>query len=134
MTKTCSLIRFIIGPARVNVSSLAYAVDIAIDLMFVQNIPMDDIMVTKDIYPAVAKFLKMHSSSAPSIVAVSRRIERLANQCWDALVSRDLVEEYIGAPIKDIRAPRDMIFYLAFYVHLNTPFYIAIQRQPALLF
>ena len=70
----------------------------------------------------------------PSIVAVSRRIERLANQCWDALVSRDLVEEYIGAPIKDIRAPRDMIFYLAFYVHLNTPFYIAIQRQPALLF
>ena len=134
MTETSIVIRSILGPIRGNISALTYAVDAAIDLMFVQNIPMDDIMVTKDIYPVVAEMLRNRNGSSPSIAAVSRRIERLANQCWDALVARNLVEEYIGAPIKDISAPRDMIFYLAFYVYLDMPFYIAIREQPVLLF
>ena len=65
---------------------------------------------------------------------VSRRVERLANLCWNTLVARDLVLKYIGTPLYDIRAPRDIIFYLAFYVHLDVPFFQAIQQQPFLLF
>ena len=134
MTKTEAVIRSILGTARPDIRPLAYAVDAAINLMFVQKIPMDDIYVTDDIYPDVAKLVKNRRGKPSSPETVSRRIERLANLCWDALVERGLVLEYIGTPLRDIRAPRDMIFYLAFYIHLDTPFFIAIQKQSALLF
>ena len=134
MTKTEAVIRSILGTARPDIRPLAYAVDAAINLMFVQKIPMDDIYVTDDIYPDVAKLVKNRRGKPSSPETVSRRIERLANLCWDALVERGLVLEYIGTLLRDIRAPRDMIFYLAFYIHLDTPFFIAIQKQPALLF
>ena len=134
MTKTEAVIRSILGAARPDIRPLAYAVDAAISLMFVQKIPMDDIYVTDDIYPDVAKLVRNRFGRPSSPETVSRRIERLANLCWDTLVERNLVLEYIGAPLRDIRAPRDMIFYLAFYIYLDTPFFIAIQKQPALLF
>lgn len=134
MTNTEAVIRSILGAARPDIRPLAYAVDSAMNLMFVQKIPMDDIYVTDDIYPDVAKLVKNRRGKPSSPETVSRRIERLANLCWDTLVARDLVLEYLGASLENIRAPRDMIFYLAFYIHLDTPFFIAIQKQPALLF
>lgn len=134
MAKTEAVIRSILGAVGMNIQPLAYAVDIAIDLMFVQGISMDDIYVTDAIYPAVAKLMVNRQGKIPSSKTVSRRVERLANLCWDTLVTRDLVQAYIGAPLKDIRAPRDIIFYLAFYVYLDVPFFIAIQQRPALLF
>ena len=78
-------------------------------------------------------FNKM-SGASYSAKTVSRRIERLSNLCWDTVVSRGLVTEYIGAPIRDIHAPRDMIFYLAFYVYFDAPFFAVIRQRPALLF
>ena len=128
MTKTEAVIRSILGAAGPDIRPLAYAVDAAITLMFVQKIPMDDI------YPHVAKLVRNRRGMPSSPKTVSRRIERLANLCWDTLVSRNLVLQYLGAPLENIRAPRDMIFYLAFYIYLDTPFFIAIQKQPALLF
>ena len=95
---------------------------------------MDDIHVTDNIYPNVAKLVNNRRGKPSSPETVSRRIERLANLCWDMLVERGLVLEYIGAPLKDIRAPRDMIFYLAFYIYFDAPFFTVIQKQPALLF
>ena len=134
MTKTEAVIRSILGASRVDIRPLAYSVDIAIHLIFFERIPMDDIYVTDDIYPQVAKLVKNRRGRPSTPKAVSRRIERLANLCWDTLVARNLVLDYLGAPLEDIRAPRDMIFYLAFYVYLDTPFFIVIQNQPALLF
>lgn len=134
MTKTEAAIRSILGPSRMNIRPLVCAVDIAIDLMFTQGVPMDDIFVTGDIYPKVAKLVKNRQGKTPTAKTVSRRIERLANLCWDTLVARNLVMEYIGAPLKDIRAPKDIIFYLAFYIYWDIPFFIAIRQQPALLF
>ena len=128
MTKTEAVIRSILGAAGPDIRPLAYAVDAAITLMFVQKIPMDDI------YPHVAKLVRNRRGMPSSPKTVSRRIERLANLCWDTLVSRNLVLQYLGAPLENIRAPRDMIFYLAFYIYLDTPFFIAIRKQPALLF
>ena len=134
MTKTEAVIRSILGAARPDIRPMAYAVDAAISLMFVQKIPMNDIYVTDDIYPDVAKLVRNRRGKPSSPKTVARRIERLANLCWDTLVARNLVLEYLGAPLENIRAPRDMIFYLAFYIYLDTPFFIAIQKQPALLF
>ena len=133
-TKTETVIRSILGAVRADIRPLAYTVGAAINLMFVQKISMDDIYVMDDIYPDVAKRVKNRHGKPSSPKTVSRRVERLANLCWDTLVARNLVLEYLGVPLKNIRAPRDMIFYLAFYVYLDTLFFVAIQKQPALLF
>ncbi len=129
MTKTESLVRSIFGIVRSDIRPLIYAVDTAIELMFVQGIPMDDILVTKDVYPVVAQRLR-----TVSVKGISRRIERLCNQCWSNLLASDRVTEIIGAPLKDITSPRDMIFYLAFYAYLGVPFFKAIEQTPSLLF
>lgn len=128
MTKTEAIIRSILGPVRGDIRPLVCSVDRTAHLLFVQRVPMDDILVTKEVYPIVAQQL----SKTPG--AISRKVERLANACWDALVTRNLVTEYIGAPLKDIHSPRDMIFYLAFYAYLDVPFFQAIGQQPTLLF
>lgn len=47
--------------------------------------------MTKDIYPGVAKALRNHSGAIHSPAAFAKRMERLAKQCWHALVDRDLV-------------------------------------------
>ena len=134
MTKSETVIRSILGATRSDIRPLACAVDIAVRLMFLERIPMDDIRVTEDIYPEAAARMHDRFGRAPSLKTISRRIERLANLCWDTLAARDLVLDYIGAPLKDIRAPRDMIFYLAFYVYFDAPFFAVIHHQPALLF
>ena len=134
MARTEAVIRSIFGAVRTDIRPLVYAVGIAIELMFVRGLSMNDIYVTNDIYPDVAKLVRNRFGRPSSPKTVSRRIERLANLCWDTLVARNLVLEYLGAPLENIRAPRDMIFYLAFYIYLDTPFFIAIQKQPALLF
>lgn len=123
-----TLIRSILGPIRPDVRPLAEAVDLVRKLLFTDGIPMDDIHVTKMVYPPVAKRLHMKPSS------LARRIERLANRCWDTMRERDLSEQYIGEGIRDIQAPSDLLFYLAFYIQFGKPFYQIVALEPALLF
>ena len=136
MTKSESVIRSILGAVRVDIRPLAFAVDTAVDLKIVCSGHTDgrNIFVTDDIYPEAAEHFRKRSGEASTPKAVARRIERLSNLCWDTIVSRELVMDYIGAQIKDIRAPRDIIFYLAFYVYFDIPFFTVIVKQPALLF
>ena len=79
MTKSECIIRSIIGAERASIRALALAIDIAADLLFTQGISMDEIAVSKDIYPAVAKQV------GKSMSTTTRRIERTANLCIDAL-------------------------------------------------
>lgn len=119
MTKTESTIRFLFGASRKDIRPLVHAVDITIKLMFSQGIPMDDIRVTHAVYPQVAKRLKTRSGASPSAKTTARRIQRLANACWDALVERNLVKEFLGTSLRDLQAPRDLLFYLAAFSHLG---------------
>ena len=128
MTKTERTIYALIGPTRYNTLPFSAAVDRAVELLFVQNIAMDDIHVTRDIYEPVARSL------GKTTVAVSRQIVRLCNLCWDAMMDAGEVEQYLGKPIRDLRAPNEMIFYLAFLVHFDKPFYQVVQHVPTLLF
>ena len=127
MRKTEAVIYSLIGPGCKNIRPLACTVDIAADMLFNQGIAIDDIQVINQIYPKVAKMLGKSDAS------VVRSIERMANRCWERASPKQL-EEIIGKQLHDIHAPRDMIFYLAFYIHLETPFYTAIERSPSLLF
>ena len=69
-----------------------------------------------------------------SVKTVTKQIQRVANACWDTLVREGMVEHHLGRPRKTIPAPREMIFYLAFFVHFDQPFYRVVQNVPALLF
>ncbi len=41
--------------------------------------------------------------------------------------------KYLGAPLKTLHMPSNILFYLAFYVYLDTSFFIMTERQPTLL-
>ncbi|MCI8591906.1 MAG: hypothetical protein HFI88_06070 [Lachnospiraceae bacterium] len=125
--KETALMREVFGPGRKGVQTLAYAVCEAGKLLFEERVAMDDILVTKDIYPKVASRLGKDRRN------VARQIERLANQCWDGMDGAQK-RKYIGKELKDIRAPRDMIFYLAFYVRFGQGFYKMVEKNPELLF
>ena len=89
---------------------------------------MDDIKVTKHIYPSVAKLLGQSQG------AVTKSIERLTHICWDSMVEQELTEFYIGRELKQMPAPREFLTYLAVYSELETPFFRAIEEYPDILF
>ena len=93
MTKTERTIYALVGPTRYNTLPFSLAIDLAMELLFVQNIAMDDIRVTRDIYTPVAKQLGKNTA------AVSRQIVRLCNLCWDAMLEAGEVEQYLGFSI-----------------------------------
>ena len=117
MTNTEAIIRTILGPIRRDTRPLACSVDCLSELLFVQKIPMDEIMVTKDIYPEVAKQLNKNP----------RTISREEG-------NRAYLAKIIGRNLTTLREPREMLFYLSVYSHWNVPFFTAVQAQPSLLF
>lgn len=127
MTKEETLIRSILGPVRGDVGTFACAVEITAHLLFRENMSQDDILVTKHVYPEVAK------RTAKSYLSVARQLERMGNLCWENLGEKGR-QTYIGRQLTDIRAPRDMLFYLAFYSHFGKSYYEILESQPELLF
>ena len=127
MTKEEALIRGIIGPTRCEIRVFARAVSVTSHLLFCEGVAQDDILVMSHIYAEVAHQLDRELS------AVSRQIERIGNLCWEHLDAEGK-QKYIGRQLKDIRAPRDMLFYLAYYLHFHTPYYEVLERWPELLF
>lgn len=121
------LLRAILGPVRSDLRPLAFAVEITDDILFSQHISMNDFLVTKQVYPEVAKL----THSTPN--STSRRIERLAHLCWDSLRQQDLVAYYLGRVPSYPPDPCTLIVFLAVYSHLNIPFFDAIEQYPFLL-
>ena len=79
MTKSELLLRSILGPVRADVRPLAYAVDIAGELLFVRRIPMDDIRVTKDGLPpggASGESLLGYPGGAEPGIGLHRRVDQ----------------------------------------------------------
>ena len=111
MKNSQTVIRSILGTADVDIRPLAYAVDAAVELMFRQGIPEDDIAVTKELYAKAAERLPKGKKGKRSVKTVTKQIQRVANACWDTLVREGMVEHHLGRPRKTIPAPREMIFY-----------------------
>lgn len=121
------VIRSLVGPAGRDIRPLAYAVELTGHLLFERGVAIDDILVTKDVYPEVAKQLKKKRGS------ISRQIERLANFCWEK-GEEDRLAQVIGRRLCHCPPPREMLVYLAYYACLGVPYYKAIEREPALMF
>ena len=127
MTKEKQLISSILGPVRGDTRPFVYAVWRAEQVMFYENISMDDILITKDIYPDVAKATKR------SLRTAMRQVERMSNRCFDSMDSEQK-QKYIGKVIEELPTPRQMVYYLAFYSHFGMSYYEVIEEHPEILF
>ena len=116
------MIRLIMGNTRNDIRPLAYAVTEVETLLFTHNQPWDEIRITKDVYPNVAKQLNK------SVSATSRAVERLVNRCWDRMTPQQK-QEYIGRDLEDITSITDFLVYLAYYLHYNQPYFEVIRTQ-----
>lgn len=127
MTKEKQLIFSILGPARGDTRPLAYAVWRAKQVMFYENVSPDDILITKDIYPDVARATKR------SIRSAMRQVERMGHRCFDSMDNKQK-QKYIGKAIRQLQSPGQMVYYLAFYSHFGMPYYEVIEKHPEILF
>lgn len=112
MTKNEKLVRSILGPARVDVRLLVFAIDIVVEIMFFQGVPMDEIFVTKDVYPSEAQITRSRPSSAV------RRIERLLIQYID-YGDAETLEKVFGRKGRLAFQPHEILFCLAYYSHFG---------------
>ena len=126
MKNSQTVIRSILGTADVDIRPLAYAVDAAVELMFRQGIPEDDIAVTKELYAKAAERLPKGKKGKRSVKTVTKQIQRVANACWDTLVREGMVEHH--------PAPREMIFYLASQAYWEIPYFQAMEEGKIPLF
>lgn len=110
------IIRDILGPTTQSIQPLAYAVEVVGYLLFVEKLPLEEIYVTKNVYPEVAGRLKQNGKS------VARQIERLSNSCWDSM-DKEQKLKYIGKELKDIHSTRDILIYFAYYSHFLKAYY-----------
>ncbi len=125
MTKEEALIYAILETFRGNVHDLACAVRETERLLFTEQKSIDDILISKDIYPVAAR------QTRKSLCATTKQIERVANLCWDHLNETSRLK-YIGRNLDDIHTPSDMIFYLAYYCHYGKPYYCLLKDFPEL--
>ena len=126
MTKEEVLIRSILGPSPNNIRSFTCAVRHTAELLFVKNVSMDEVQITSAVYEPVALELQRNPRT------VARQIERLANLCWNAM-DKEQKMRYIGRNLKDISAPRDMLFYLAYYCQFHLSYYQLLEERPDIL-
>lgn len=123
MNRTEVVIRSLVGATRRSIRPLSCAVDLIAGLLFMQGVPMDEIRVTKQVYPQVAKRLGIR------VGAASRRVARLTSFCWDR-GERARLEQIVGRCLRTCPPPRDMLVYLAVYTYLGRSFLDAVREMP----
>lgn len=126
MSNSVILLRSILCPVRPCLRPLSLAGDITRGLIFTQYLHLDDIRVTKLVYPDVAKLLHCKPTTA------ARRIQRLSHLCRDALVQRDLLIHYLGRVPGQEPNPGSLLGFLA--VYLQVPFFTLVDNDPRTLF
>lgn len=117
MSKSEILIRSILGPSRLSIRPMAYSLDRAEELLFQEHRSMEELYITKDIYPAVAQRLNMRTSN------IAKRTEVVAKCCWKAMADKGLLEQYIGDAGTAPLAPHQVVYYLAYYLHYGRSFH-----------
>ena len=121
MTKTETLLRALLGPVREDIRPLA-AVDYVAGLLFVEEMQLDDVRITKRVYPAVAKQLGKPAT------AISRSVERLTARCWSD-GDPELLQTILGRKVLAPYSPRETVICLAYYVHYDCSMHEVLRRR-----
>ena len=114
--KAEALLRLIVGQNSTNLRALAYAISYTAELLFVQHMCVDELCVTKHVYPIVAKQL----GKTPT--AVAKSVERGANLCWRHMTNEQKLI-YIGRELDSVASGKVLIIYLAYYIHYGKPYF-----------
>lgn len=121
------LIRSIIGNTGSSIYPLACAAEIVGREFFDSHTPLEDVKPGQ-VYTQVSKELGI------SFDAASKRIQRMAGVCWECMLERNLVELYIGRTMRDCPSACRLAGYLAFYACCDMPYYVALEKDPRILF
>lgn len=114
--KTYALLCQLTKRSDINLRPLALSIAYTADLLFVQQLPADELLVTKHIYPKVAvKLFKTPS-------AIARSVERCVNICWNSMSSEQKIT-YLGKDLDDIPSLKMFIIYLAHYVYYDQSYF-----------
>ena len=122
MTKTETLLRALMRPVRDDIRPLAAVVDYVAGLLFVEEMQLDDVRITKRVYPAVAKQLGKPAT------AISRSVERLTARCWSD-GDPELLQTILGRKVLAPYSPRETVICLAYYVHYDCSMHEVLRRR-----
>lgn len=126
LTSSEKLIYFIIGMTRSDIRPMAKAMDVIIDLHFLQGIPKCEIKITKNVYPQVAAMLNKSSAS------VERSVERLANLCWDIAEKEKMIDKLTGRPHLAVPSVSNILFYFCYLLYSGQPFFLLFDSFDAI--
>ena len=124
--RALALIREIVDMGSEEAKALACAVDVTIDLVFRQHMELHMLKVTKDVYPVAARRLSKRRQTE------EREAERAANCCWDK-GDQGRLAEIIGRTRRQA-PPRNLVFYMAVYLHEGRAYYDVLRDRPDLAF
>lgn len=122
MTQTEALLRALLGPVREDVRPLAAVVDCVAELLFECGVPLDDVRITKNVYPVVAARL------GKPVTAIARSVERLSARCWsdgDPALLRDI----LGRKVIVSFSPRETVICFAFYIHYGCSMHEVMRKR-----
>ena len=122
MTKTETLLRALLGPVREDIRPLAAVVDYVAGLLFVKEMQLDDVRITKCVYPAVAKQLGKPAT------AISRSVERLTARCWSD-GDPELLQTILGRKVLAPYSPRETVICLAYYGYYDCSMHEVLRRR-----
>ena len=122
MTKTETLLRALLGPVREDIRPLAAVVDYVAGLLFVEEMQLYDVRITKRVYPAVAKQLGKPATE------ISRSVERLTARCWSD-GDPELLQTILGRKVLAPYSPRETVICLAYYVHYDCSMHEVLRRR-----
>lgn len=124
-----NLVRSIFCFSRSDIQPLVEALEVAYDLLFVQRKSRSSIRLTRDVYAPVAERLGKKRGS------VTRRLERLCNDCWDKIQKNPhQMARLVGPHPRDIDSPSEVIFLLACYLKYEKSFEEVLDQEPELMF
>lgn len=123
MTKEESLVKKLAGKGKAGRRDdriFAYAVSLGRKQMFQEGTLMEEILVTKSIYPEAGR------QYGKSPKAAARQIERIGNLLWDRMTPEER-EEYLGETERHL-APKEMVLHLGYYCEYGKSYY-AVEEE-----
>lgn len=117
ITKNIRLLRQIFGRTRRDIRPLAFSVAVVEYLMYGGECATEAIKVMKNVYPVTAR------QFGKSLNAMAANIERLAQKCWEKMVTENTVELYLGKAITERLETKQMLCCLATLSHTGHTYF-----------
>lgn len=121
MSKSEQLVYSVLGLIKSNILPVAYTLDLLVELLFCKNNPVSKIMITKMVYPQVAKRLNK------SVHAVEKSVERIVHDFWSVALEQNRLLQLFGHSSLYEPSVSEILFYLSFLLYYDKPFFAVLD-------